>query len=257
MTDHELDEKIKGYFQQFDRMEFDAKHLEETIRSCTQIVKEQQDIQEAPRLHFFGYLSEVFRYDGLPILGLHSCILLLVCFVVFTVSDAPKNLPIFMPLFVSAAMPVIFRGQYYGMSEIEAATRTSGAQIMLARFILAGASNLLCMTVLLGFEVCRQHSGSGLGQMILYCLVPYLTCMVVILRLIRLKTENAAEISLIVTLGSCALWGILAKSAPWLYLIQATGIWIMTVVLFAAFFIKEILYVVQAGKEGKMYGIIV
>ena len=257
MTDHELDNRIKEYFQQFDHLEPDTKHLEETVRACIQIVREQQDIQEIPRLHFWGYLSEIFRYDGLPILGLHSCVLLLICFAVFLISDAPKNLPIFMPLFVLAVMPVIFRGQYYGMSEIEAATRTSGAQIMLVRLILAGASNLICMTALLGFEICRQNSGSGLGQMILYCLVPYLTCMVCILRLIRLKRENAAEISIIVTLSSCVLWGILAKTVPWLYLIQATGIWIIAVALFTAFFIKEILYIVQAGKEGKMYGIIV
>lgn len=69
MTDHELDNKIKEYFQQFDHLEPDTKHLEKTVRACIQIVREQQDIQEIPRLHFWGYLSEIFRYDGLPILG--------------------------------------------------------------------------------------------------------------------------------------------------------------------------------------------
>ena len=257
MTDHDLDNSIKEYFQQFDRLEFDTKHLEETVQACIRIVREQQDAEEIPRLHFWGYLSAIFRYDGLPILGMQSCVFLLACIAMFLLAASPGNLPIFMPLFVLAAMPVIFRGRYYGMSEIEAATRTSGAQIMLARLILAGASSLLGMTALLGATVCWLDSGSALGQMILYCLVPYLTCMVAMLRLIRLKRKNAAEISLAVTLGSSALWGILAKSAPWLYLVQATGIWIITVVLFAAFFVKEILYIVQTGKEGKMYGIIV
>lgn len=258
MTNHELDNSIKEYFQQFDRLEFDTKHLEETVQACIRIVREQQDAEEIPRLHFWGYLSAIFRYDGLPILGMHSCVFLLACFAMFLMSVSPGNLPIFMPLFVLAAMPVIFRGRYYGMSEIEAVTRTSGAQIMLARLILAGASSLLCMTALLVFEVCWQDdSGCALGQMILYCLVPYLTCMVAMLRLIRLKKENAAQICLAVTLGSSALWGILTKSAPWLYLVQATGIWIIMVVLFAAFFVKEIMYIVQTGKEGKMYGIIV
>ena len=43
-----------------------------------------------------------------------------------------------MPLFVLAVLPVMLRCQYYGMSEIEAATRASGAQIILAKLILAG-----------------------------------------------------------------------------------------------------------------------
>ncbi len=77
----------------------------------------------------------------------------------------------FMPLFVVTAMPVLFKSQLYGMSEIEAVTRASGAQIMLAKLVLAGSANLVCITIVLCLEVSLQSDCGELGQMVLYCLV--------------------------------------------------------------------------------------
>lgn len=57
------------------------------------------------------------------------------------------------------------------MSEIEAVTRASGAQITLAKLVLAGAANLVCITILLCMEVYLQNSYKEIGQMVLYCLV--------------------------------------------------------------------------------------
>ncbi len=169
----------------------------------------------------------------------------------------PETMPMFMPLFVLASMPVIFKGQYYKMSEIEAVTRTSGAQMILARLILAGAANLLGITGILGIEVCCQDAGKELGQMILYCMVPYLICMILMLRMIRLRKKENMAVSTAGVFGSCVFWGGLAKTMPWLYQVSAVGIWIIAAMLFAVFFIKEIYFIIEAGKEGKMYGIIV
>ena len=95
---------------------------------------------------------------------------------------------------ILAVMPAIFKSQYYGMSEIEAVTRASGAQITLAKLVLAGAANLVCITILLCMEVYLQNSYKEIGQMVLYCLVPYLVCMVALLRLIRLQKKQSLQI---------------------------------------------------------------
>ena len=108
-----------------------------------------------------------------------------------SIADVPKYIPAFMPLFILAVMPVLFKSQFYGMSEIEAATRASGAQIMLAKLVLAGAANLVCITVILCLEVSLQNHCNELGQMILYCLVPYLVYMAGMLRVIRLQKRNS------------------------------------------------------------------
>jgi hypothetical protein len=159
-----------------------------------------------------------------------------------------------MPFFVWAIMPTIFKVEYYGMSEIEAATRTSGAQIVLAKLILAGAANLVSITVLLCLEVFLQDSYKELGQMVLYCVVPYLVCMVVMLHLIRLRKRDKMQICGITILGSCVFWS--GRAVPWLYETSATGIWVIAFLLFALFFVKEIVFILKTRKEGKMYGIV-
>ena len=62
--------------------------------------------------------------------------LFIVCLTIASIADVPKNIPIFMPLFVLAIILSIFKSQYYGMSEIEAVTRASGAQITLAKLAI-------------------------------------------------------------------------------------------------------------------------
>lgn len=232
---------------------------EETIRLCIgemRKLRAAEKLQEEPRTGFAQYLSDVFRYDGMPVLGLHAAVLLILCMIISTAVNIPGYIPVFMPLFVLAAMPGMFRCQYYGMSEIEAATRASGAQIILVKLILAGAINLVCMTILISFEVYLQNSCKEIGQMILYCLVPYLVCMVCVLRLIRLRRRENMQICTVFVLSSCVFWGVLAKTMPWLYEASAFGIWIAAFLFFAAFFIKEVYFIITMRKEGKMYGII-
>jgi hypothetical protein len=47
-----------------------------------------------------------------------------------------------------------------------------------------------------------------------------------------------------------------ARILPWLYETSAVGVWIVTFLIFAMFFINEIHYIAEMRKEGKMYGIV-
>lgn len=233
--------------------------LEETIKLCTEIMREQklvQNVQEEPRTGFVQYLSDIFRFEGIPILGLQAVALFIICLIISTVAGIPEYIPVFIPLFVLAVIPAMFKCQYYGMGEIEAVTRASGSQIVLAKLVLAGAANLVCMTILISFEVYLQHSCKEIGQMILYCLVPYLVCMVSMLRLIRLRRKESMQICTVIMLSSCMCWGMLERHLPWLYETSAFGLWIVAFFFFAVFFIKEIFFIITMRKDGKMYGII-
>ncbi len=266
MSDRELKKYLQQSLQQETEHEKPVKKLseknaklEETIKLCIGVMREQKlalKSQEEPRTGFVQYLSDIFRFEGIPLFGLQAVTLFIICLTISTAAGIPKYIPVFMPLFVLAVMPVMFKCQYYGMSEIEAVTRASGSQIVLAKLVLAGAANLVCMTCLISFEVYLQDSYSEIGQMILYCLVPYLVCMVSMLRLIRLRRKENIQICTAIVLGSCVCWGILARTLPWLYEASAFGLWIVAFLFFAAFFIKEIYFIITTRKEGKMYGII-
>ncbi|MCM1181605.1 MAG: hypothetical protein NC347_15225 [Clostridium sp.] len=256
--------KLKKYLQQYLLQETELEKLrhtklEETVKLCTEIMREQKlakQPQEEPRTGFAQYLSDIFRFEGVSIFGLQAVALFIICVAIYTVAGNPSYIPAFMPLFALAVMPAIFKCQYYGMSEIEAVTRASGSQIVLAKLVLAGAANLVCMTFFVSFEVHLQNSYREIGQIILYCMVPYLVCMVSMLRLIRLCRKENMKICMIIVLSSCVCWGVLAKTLPWLYDTSAFGIWIVAFLFFAVFFIKEIYFIITMRKEGKMYGII-
>ena len=96
------DKKLKGYLQQSLGEEVQPKRLEETIKLCTEIVREQEVTRAEPRTGFFHYLSDVFRFEGIPIFGLQAVTLFIVCLTIASIADVPKNIPIFMPLFVVA-----------------------------------------------------------------------------------------------------------------------------------------------------------
>lgn len=250
------DKNFKNYLHQSLGQEVQPKRLEETIKCCTEIMREQKISKEEPRTSFFHYLSDVFRFEGVPIVALQALTLFIVCLTIASVADIPQNIPVFMPLFVLAAMPVVFKSQYYGMSEIEAVTRASGAQIMLAKLVLAGAANLVCITIVLCLEVSLQNNCNQLGQMVLYCLVPYLVCMTGMLRLVRLQRKESIWTCAVVMLGSCVCWAISSRVIPWLYATSAVGFWLIAFVVFGLFFVKEVLFIAEMRKEGKMYGII-
>ena len=92
------DRNLKGYLQQSLGEEVQPKRLEETIKLCTEIVREQEVTRAEPRTGFFHYLSDVFRFEGIPIFGLQAVTLFIVCLTIASIADVPKNIPIFKAL---------------------------------------------------------------------------------------------------------------------------------------------------------------
>lgn len=250
------DRNLRNHLYHSLRQEIEPKRMDETIKGCTEIMWENKFSKEEPRTSFFYYLSDVFRFEGIPILILQAITLFIVCVMIKGVASIPQNIPIFMPLFVLAIMPVMFRSQFYGTSEIEAVTRASGAQIVLAKLILAGAANLVCITIVLCLEMSMQNVNTELGQMVLYCFVPYLVCMTGMLRLVRLRRKESIGRCAVVMLGFCVFWAISSKVMPGLYTTSAIGIWLIAFVVFGMFFFKEVIFIVEMRKEGRIYGII-
>lgn len=229
---------------------------EETAAVCIEIMRRQGEYGEEGRTGFWQFLSDVFRFEGLAIFGLQAGVLFVICLQVGFMDNVSHYIPVFTPLFALAVMPVLFRSQFYRMGEMEAVTRASGVEIILAKLILAGAANLICITVLLCLVMHLQDSRENMGQMILYGLVPYLVCMSVILRLIRLRRKERIPVCAAAMAGSCVGWGLTAKALPWLYETSAAGIWIVFFVVFAGFFGKELCCIWEMKREGKLYGII-
>lgn len=229
----------------------DGEKMQETIQMCiTEMHRQSFGYEE--RTGFWTYLSDVFRFEGLSIFGLQIVALLVSCLGMTTI----KVPPVFMPLFVLALVPVLYRNQMNGMCEMEAATRASGAQIVLAKLILAGAAQMICMTILFCLEISVPGASDEILQMILYVIVPFLASMVELLR--RLRTCKHGNITAGVTLSvfSCVIWGLSVQVFPWLYETSAIGLWIVGFVVFTIFFIREIGFIIQTWKEGKMYGTI-
>ena len=178
------------------------------------------------------------------------------CIRLGTIDHVSYYIPAFTPLFALAVIPPLLRSQFYKMSEMEAVTRASGAETILAKLVLAGAANLVGITVVLGLVMYRRQSGEGIGRIILYGLVPYLVCMTTILRLIRLRRRERIPVCAVVTIAYCVVWGISANRMPLVYETSATGLWIVLFLVFGGFFGREIGVIAGRKREGKLYGII-
>lgn len=229
--------------------------MQETIGLCVAQMRRQETECEE-RTGFWTYLSDIFRLEGLSIWGLQIAVLAASSFGIILLKQLPAVLPMFMPLFGLALVPVLYRSRVCGMCEMEAATRASGAEIVLAKLILAGASQLLCMTILLWLKITVSGNSDQIVQMILYVIVPFLVCVVWLLRNIRMCRTGSMTLYISLSFVSCGAWGFSARVLPWLYETSATGLWMAGFVVFAVFFIREIGFIMQVRKEGKMYGAI-
>ncbi len=232
------------------------RRLEETIGLCLELMEEQAPAPAETRQGFWGFLADVFHFDGIPMLLSQLAVLVITCSVALSVHLSVYALPSYMPLFILAVMPVFFKGQQYRVSEIEAATRTSGPLLMLARLVLAGGGALVCLTFLLALEVWLQRSFDDLGRIVLYCLVPYLTCMTAMLALLRRSREDGAYICMAISLGTVLFWRYIGHFLPWLYEASALGVWVAAVLAYSWLLAKEITYIIHANKEVNMYGIV-
>lgn len=67
------------------------------------------------------------------------------------------------------------------MNEIEASTRASSAQIIIAKLVLAGAAEIVIATIICGLTLFTAEYPITLIQIILYVIVPFLGCMVITL----------------------------------------------------------------------------
>ena len=256
MHNAKLETSLKNAFGQTFQEEIRTKKYAETVSLCRGIVLSQSKMQEEERTGFFQYLSDVFRFDGFLILGLQAAVLLLVCLNISFLIKTPSLVPVFMPLFVLAILPVLFRSSRYNLAELEASTRASGAQIALARLVLAGGANLVCLTFLIWLEICLKASPVHTGQLILFAVLPHLICMSVLLRGIRLQKYKKMQSCVLEMSAFCLGFGIAPKVLPELYEVSSIGLWIAAFLTFGAFFLREIIYIIDRRKRGKMYGII-
>lgn len=232
------------------------KRLLETQRLCMVILNEQQGIPEEERTGFWTFLSDIFRHSGLRLWGMQILILTVVCAGILSVPNVPNVIPLFTPLFLLACIPSLFQNQTYSMSELEAATRASGAQIVLAKLVLAGAADLICLTIILVLAIVKTDFSANMFQLILYAVVPLLGCMAAMLWCIRMCKRHAFQISMLVCFSASIFAGVLSRLTPKLYELSAVGVWIIAFVIFTCFFIREIYFLTEARKEGKMYGTI-
>ena len=256
MNKRELKKRLKDYSDQTIVEYTIPAQIEKTVDLCIAVMRKQTDAEAEPRQNFWGFLSDVFHFEGKSLLLPQLAVLLVTCHVAYTASMSAYALPSYMPLFILVVMPTFFRGQYCRVSEVEAATRTSGAQLALARLILAGAGALVSLTFLLGLEVWLQRSFENLGRVILYCLVPYLTCMTTMLALFRRRRKDGAPLCMAIALASIFFWRWSSRLLPWLYEASALGIWIAAVLFYSWLLAKEITYIIHANKEVNMYGIV-
>lgn len=230
----------------------DPHKIEETVRECRKIVRScNESIRR--RTGFVEFLSEVFRMNGMIILAGQIATLFVICMLIRTANDYPKMIPVFIPFFVLAALPVLFRAEIYRMGEIELSSRNSSAQLLLARLIIIGASDIVCFTLLLVAELFCFHTGQGIINLILYVFVPYMLCVTIMLRLTR-SGRNGFIYSIGAAVITSVLWGIIAMIMPELYKTSTVGIWMICFIAFSIFFIQEMRYLIQIVKEGTIYG---
>lgn len=256
MNSRRLKKELAGYFQRSDIPQAEAGRIDETAARCKAVMGAWPARASEPRQSFWGFLADVFHFEGIPILASQLVVLLAACLAALSSRMGVYEVPMYMPLFILAVMPAFFRGQHYRMSEIEAATRTSGALLTLARLVLAGGGALVCLTFLLALEVWLQRSCENLGRMVIYCLVPYLTCMTAMLALIRRRKRDGASLCLTIALGSVFFWRYCSYLFPWLYEASALGVWVAAVLVYSWLFARELAYIIRASKRVDMYGIV-
>lgn len=232
------------------------KRLMETQHLCMDILNNQLLTVEEERTGFWIFLSDIFRYAGLRLWGMQLLILAVVCAGILSIPNVPNSIPLFTPLFLLACISSLFQNQTFHMSELEAVTRASGAQIVLAKLVLAGAADLICLSIVLILANIRTDFSVNMFQLILYAVVPLLGCMVAMLWCIRTCKQHAIQISIIACFSTSIFAFSLSRLVPKVYELSALSLWLIAFVVFTCFFVREIYFLMEARKEGKMYGTI-
>lgn len=238
------------------RQEPEPKRKAETKALCFALMERQTAPAGRAMPGFFSFLSQVLRHIGPRLWSMQALALLLSCAALRQETLAPGMVAAFTPLFVLASLPTLLQGAECGMREIEAATAVSGAQLMLAKLVLALAADLVGMTVIIAVGLERSGQETGLIQLILYALSPLLFCLSVTLCCVRARSSGLMQAGIVTCMGLSAFTGCLQYFAPQFYTLGATGFWFIAFILSGGFFAREIKLLFTAGKEGKIYGII-
>lgn len=234
------------------------KRLKETQQICNTILNQQMKLNfiVEERTNFWQFLSGVMWHIGWRLWLSQGVVLVLICSGIFSIHNTPNVISMFIPLLILACLPSFYQSRIFGMGEIEAVTRASMSQIILAKLILAGAAQIICLTIICWFTVIIAEYPITLIQVIMYAIVPFLGCLILTLWNMRTKERYAIQFSVVSCLGISAFGGIFAHWFPAIYDVSAIGVWFITFILFVGFFIKELLLLMKTWKEGKMYGII-
>ena len=246
--------EIKEYFRNKEDV-FNNEKMLDTIEGCKVIMRSEK--QRMPyHMGFIEFLSDTFHRDGASLIGIQVIVLILSCFIIRELRDIPNLLPLFIPLFILATIPVLFKADFYHMGEMEAVTLHSNITLFLARLTIILLTDLFCFTLLLFMDAKHINSVQNLFNTIIYVLVPYTFCIGVLLFFARKKGSKGYK-NCILTIVICSIFlGITAIYFPFVYNISSIGLWIIFLVLFAFFLFKEVRFLFEFLKEGHIYGVI-
>lgn len=208
------------------------------------------------RLDFGEFLLEAARHIGLRLWGTQALTLLAVCVLLFSLWEkALCYLPGMMPLFVLACVPELLRGRTWGMEEMEAATRASTLQLMLAKLVLAGGANLVCLTFTLLCVLRLPGLPWRVAQLVLYMTVPFLGSAALALWCIRRAHGHPRA----ACAAACAVVSLLCVSGalwlPRIYELSAIGLWAAALPASAACLVGELYRLTKSGKGELFLGI--
>ena len=214
----------------------EPKRLKATQQICTTILNQQKQLNLIPeeRTKFWQFLSDVMRHIGWRLWISQGIVLIFICAGVFSILNTPNVISMFIPLLILACLPSFYQSSIFGMGEIEAVTRASAAQIILAKLILAGAAQIVCLTVICWFAIVVAEYPVTLIQLIMYVIVPFLGCLILTLWNMRKRERYAIQCSVVSCLGVSAFAGTLAHWFPAIYDISAIGVWFITCLLYTS-----------------------
>lgn len=224
--------------------------LAQTQQKCAALL---QETPARPRTGFWAFLSQVWRFTGVPMWAAQGGAAALFFLAAAGQKDLVSWLPLLGPLLVAVCLPVLFAGQRYDMDELEASTCVSRAELALAKLVLAAAADLVLLTSALALGSAR--TGRALLPLLFYLLVPFLFCALTALAVLRRCPRSHGTICLAVCCVTAA--GLLAVhlAAPQLYETSALGGWVLAFTGFGGFFVRELISLFQQRKEGIISGI--
>ena len=224
--------------------------LAQTQQKCAALL---QETPARPRTGFWAFLSQVWRFTGVPMWAAQGAAAALFFLAAAGQKDLVSWLPLLGPLLVGACLPILFVGPRYEMDELEASTCVSRAELAFAKLVLAAAADLVILTSALVLG--RSQTGKALLPLFFYLLVPFLFCAMVALTVLRRCPRSHGTICLAVCCATAAGLLMIHLAAPQLYETSALGGWILAFLVFGGFFVRELISLFQQRKEGIISGI--